>query len=123
MLTMLLVQGALAASPAWNLVPFGVGVYLHGRPGRGVTYSVTQAAGIATLAAGEVMRKDAVIAADEDAIGRADVFVTSGVVLALTSWTVALIDAGRLHELETSNAKAAVTAWDAAVARGPEGRR
>lgn len=116
MLTILLVQGALAASPLWNLAPFGVGVYLHGRPGRGVAYSATQAAGVGAVIAGEVMRAKAVDAEDDAGVKTADAIVTTGVVLGLASYVTALVDGGRLHELEVDRAKASVQAWDAARA-------
>lgn len=123
MLSVLLVQSALAANPLWNLAPFGVGVYLHDRPVRGVAYSTTQAAGIAAAVTGQVLLAKAAEAQDDAAIGRWQDVTTVGVAAAAASYVTAMIDAGRLHELEAEKAKAAVQAWDAALLAAREENR
>lgn len=123
MLSLLLVQCALAADPLWNLAPFGVGVYLHDRPVRGAVYSTTQAAGIATAVTGQILLTKAAQAQDDDAVSRWQDVTTVGVVAAAASYVTALIDAGRLHELEAERAKSAVQAWDAARVAAREAQR
>ncbi|MFZ5482268.1 MAG: hypothetical protein ACOZNI_36240 [Myxococcota bacterium] len=115
---LLAVASAAAAPPGWNLVPFGVGVYLHERPARGVAYSVTQAAGVAATAWGTAMVAEASEAGDDGALDQWSVVSSIGVGTAAASYFVSIFDAGRLHDLEREEAEKtarAVRAWDAAV--------
>lgn len=121
-----LLPGATAAPPVLNLVPFGVGVYLHDRPGRGVMYSTTQAAGAAGLAISAVMARQAGEADDVERVEQLGVVTSLSVTMLVASYFVSVLDGGRLHELEVKNATASVRSWDDAVRRaappsGPDG--
>jgi hypothetical protein len=120
MLSLLLVPCALAAPPALNLIPFGVGVYLHDRPVRGVVYSVTQAAGVAGLTAATVLTKQAGDENDVERVGQLGTVTAASVSVLAASYIVSVFDGGRLHELEQERARKAtadVRAWDEARAR------
>lgn len=113
MLTLLLVHGALAADPLWNLAPFGIGVYLHDRPLRGAIYTTTQAAGLGGAIASSVMLGRAADDGDVAGMRLWQDLTTGFVVLGAASYAAALVDGGRLHDLETEDRKASVRAWDA----------
>ncbi|HND34240.1 MAG TPA: hypothetical protein PLA94_29765, partial [Myxococcota bacterium] len=54
------------AGPGWTLVmPFGVGLYTHGKPVRGTVYAGTQAAGIAVAVSGSLLGDQATVAGDD----------------------------------------------------------
>jgi hypothetical protein len=119
MLTLLFVLPVAMAEPAgWNLVPFGVGVYVHHRPVRGVVYTVTQAAGIATAAYATVTGYRAAEVEDDDTFAHAQLLSLAGVTVAAGSYLASVLDGSRLHELEqqAGTARANVTAWDDARA-------
>lgn len=119
MLALALVSSALAAPPGWTLLPFGVGVYLHGKPARGAVYSATQAAGLGVLAFSSVKVAEAEEAEDEDAFYLWQNVSIASVTIAAASYAASVIDGSRLHELETAEtARASVTSWDLARARG-----
>ncbi|MDP2309682.1 MAG: hypothetical protein Q8P18_26920 [Pseudomonadota bacterium] len=107
---------AHAEPPGWAAVPFGVGVYVHHRPVRGLVYSATQAAGISTAAWATVVGYDAAYAEDDAAFAQAQAVSIAGVSLAAVSYLASLLDASRLHELEGGDpsARARVMAWDSA---------
>lgn len=109
---------ASAKPPEWSLVPFGVGVYVHGKPVRGVAYSATQAAGIATLTVATVKAYEAAEAEDEDTFAQWQTVSIAGVTVAVTSYLIGALDGSRLHELEMANEAAAdrVREWDVARA-------
>ncbi len=120
MLALALVSSALAAPPAWTLAPFGVGVYLHGKPVRGAAYSLTQAAGITTLA---IATSNAYAAAEDEDDARFEQWQgisIAGVSVAAVSYLASVLDGSRLHELEleeaSEEARARVTGWDQARA-------
>lgn len=116
MFLLALVSAALAAPPGWTIAPFGVGVYVHGKPVRGVGYSVTQAAGIATLAVASANAYEAAVADDEGRFNQWQAVSIAGVTLAAGSYLVSVLDGSRLHELEQEGetARARVRAWDRA---------
>ena len=120
MLVLALVSSAFAAPPGWTVVPFGVGVYVHGKPVRGAVYSVTQAAGIALGSVATVNAYAAADAEDDDAFAQWQTAGIAGITLASASYLASVIDGSRLHELEPESqaARASVVAWDVARARG-----
>jgi hypothetical protein len=113
-LLLLLLPAAHAAPAGWVVVPFGVGVYVHHRPVRGVAYTVTQAAGIATAAWATKVGYDAAVAEDDVTFGHAQAYSLAGVTLAAASYLVSVLDASRLHELEGADESARRTLgeWD-----------
>ncbi|MDO9280727.1 MAG: hypothetical protein Q7U06_02395 [Pseudomonadota bacterium] len=116
MILLALASAALAAPPGWTIAPFGIGVYVHGKPVRGVVYSATQAAGIATLAVASAKAYDAAVAEDEATFNQWQVLSVAGVTLAAGSYLASVFDGSRLHELEKEGetARARVQAWDVA---------
>jgi hypothetical protein len=119
------VSVALAAPPVLNLAPFGIGVYAHGRPLRGVVYSLTQAGGITAATLGTIYANEGAANADQPAIDKWSAVSAVGVATALTSYAVSLFDGSRLHDLEQKDAEEtarAVRAWDAAVVAAREER-
>jgi hypothetical protein len=118
MLALFLLPAALAAPPGWSLAPFGVGVYLHKKPVRGVVYSATQAAGIAGLVWSTAEAYDAAYAEDDDTFTKYQTLSIGAATLAVGSYLVSVMDSSRLHELEQQNAsaRASVLAWDASLA-------
>jgi hypothetical protein len=118
MLALLALQSALAAPPGLTLAPFGVGVYAHGKPLRGVVYSVTQAGGIATVAAATSLAYDAAEVEDDASFATWQAVGIAGVSVAAVSYLASVLDGARLHELEKEGAEARrrVEAWDAARA-------
>ena len=117
---LLFAASALAAPPALNLIPFGVGVYAHDRPLRGVMYSVTQVLGYSALAYGSVLADHAVDVGDDAGYYRYETVSALGATMGFGSWIVSAIDGGRLHELEGAAKAARLRAWDGqlATARG-----
>lgn len=113
---LLLTTAAFAASPVLNLLPFGVGVYVHDRPVRGIVYSVTQAAGFAALAYGSVRADQALAAEDAEGSYRWDAVSAVGATAGFGSWIVSALDGGRLHELEGQAQAARLKQWDAQLA-------
>lgn len=103
---------AVAAPPAWSLSPFGVGVYLHDRPVRGVLYSATQAIGWSALGYGAWQAGQN--GGDEPQAGFYQWQAVSaiGASVGFGSWLVSMIDAGRLHELEGAAAAGRLRTWD-----------
>lgn len=120
MLFLLAVSSALAAPPALNLLPFGVGVYVHGAPVRGVAYTVTQAAGFTTLALASRAGVAAIEAEEDEDLLRWQVTSGAAAGVALGSWFVSMVDAGKLHEKEAQAMPARVRAWDRALAAAEE---
>lgn len=118
MLTLALVSAALASPPGWTVAPFGVGVYVHGKPGRGVTYTATQAAGIAALTWGSIASAEATRAEDTEGFARWQAVSIAGITLAAGSYLVSVLDGSRLHDLEEEGqaARDRVRAWDDARA-------
>lgn len=118
MLPLALLSAALAAPPGWTLAPFGVGVYVHGKPGRGVAYSLTQAAGIATLSVATVEAYAAAAAEDDATFEQWQGVSMAGVSVAAVSYLVSVLDGSRLHDLEiqSGEARARVIEWDRAMA-------
>jgi hypothetical protein len=117
MMLALVLSSALAAPPGWALAPFGVGVYVHGHPGRGAVYTATQAVGFGTALAASLLAGTAADAGDEAGMATYGTVAAASVTLGITSWFVSSLDASRLHELESPPAASAVRAWDAARAR------
>ena len=119
MLALALISSALAAPPGLTLVPFGVGVYAHGKPGRGVVYSATQGAGIATLAVATTNAYAAALEEDEATFTQWQAISIAGVSVAAASYIASVFDGSRLHELEVASeqSRARVAGWDQAVAR------
>jgi hypothetical protein len=109
-----LLSAALAAPPGWTLAPFGVGVYVHGKPVRGAVYTATQAAGIATLTVATIKGYAAAEAEDDSEFASWQALSIAGVSLAATSYLASVLDGSRLHdlELEGANAKDRVQAWE-----------
>ena len=119
---MLLLLGLAHAAPAsWALAPFGVGVYVHDRPARGVLYTVTQAVGFTALAWGSVRADAALDAGNDQDYYRWEGVSALGATVGFGSWIVSAVDTGRLHELEATAATARLRTWDAQLllARGP----
>lgn len=109
-------QAAYAGDGGWTVVPFGVGVYVHHRPGRGVAYSVSQAvgAGVATWA---TIDADAAIEAEDDARFERDGWITgAGVGVFALSYAISLIDGAHLHDVQCAAQAGAPTGalalWD-----------
>lgn len=109
---LLLVGLSFAAAPAWSLLPFGVGVYAHHRPVRGLVYSLTQVAGFSALAYGSVQADRARDAEDEPTYYRWETVSALGATAGLGSWIGAAVDAGRLHDLEARAQADALRRWD-----------
>jgi hypothetical protein len=88
------------AGPGWALVlPFGVGTFTEGKPGRGVVYASTQAVGLGLAITGTVLGNEADLNEDLET-GEKWRFVTlGGASLGLASLFVSILDASRLHEL------------------------
>lgn len=122
MFLLALASAASASPPGWTLAPFGIGVYVHGKPVRGVGYSATQAAGIATLAVASVNAYDAVLAEDDAAVTQWQVLSIASVTLAAGSYLASVLDGSRLHELEGETARARVEAWEQARTFASRGR-
>ncbi|MDP2313211.1 MAG: hypothetical protein Q8P41_09925 [Pseudomonadota bacterium] len=115
MLLLALLSTAQAAPPGWTLVPFGVGVYVHGKPVRGVVYSATQAVGVATLTYASIQADSAALAEDEGAFKTWQAVSMAGVTVAAASFLVSVLDGSRLHDLEKdTTARDQVIAWDSA---------
>ena len=121
MLALLALHSAFAAPPGLSLAPFGIGVYAHGKPLRGVAYSLTQAGGIATAAVGTSFAYDAAELEDEAAFTTWQGVSLAGVSVAAISYLASVMDGARLHELEKEGAEARlrVQAWDEARAAAP----
>lgn len=117
---LLLVSLSLAAPPALNLLPFGVGVYAHDRPVRGVIYTVTQIVGFSVLTYGSIRTDQAMGDGDETEYYRWEGVSALGATAGFGSWIVSAVDGGRLHELEAAEKAARLREWDAQllVARG-----
>jgi hypothetical protein len=109
---LILLTQALAAHPAWTLCPFGVGVYLHDRPVRGIVYSVTQVAGWSLMAWGGGMANQYDAEEQPAEHYRWEAVGAAGVVMGAGSWFVSGIDGGRLHELEMKERATRLRAWD-----------
>lgn len=119
MLALALVSSAIAAPPGWTLLPFGVGVYLHGKPVRGAVYSATQAAGLGVLAYSTAKGYEAAEAEDDATFYLWQNVSIAAVTVAAASYAASVIDGSRLHELETAaTARATVMSWDLSRARG-----
>ena len=103
------ISSAGAASPVWTVAPFGVGVYLHKRPLRGVLYTATQAGGIATWCGATWPARYAVTDGDEAAYARWQGVLVGAATVTIASYILAVIDGGRLHELEVEASK---VAWE-----------
>src|SRR5688500_8716788 len=116
MVPIALLSAALAAPPGWTLAPFGVGIYVHGKPVRGATYTATQAVGIAALTWATVEGHAAAEAEDDAAFASWQALSIAGVSLAAGSYLVSVLDGSRLHDLELEgvNARNRVRAWDRA---------
>lgn len=122
MLALSLLASALAApppSPLLSLVPFGVGVYVYGKPGRGVAYSVTQAAGLGVLTYATIRTEQAAEAEDAAAYELWENVGIAAAAATVASYGASVIDASRLYEVRYGDgARASVEAWDRARARG-----
>lgn len=114
MFTLLLAAPALAASPVWGLLPFGIGAYAHDKPARGVVYTATQAIGLGTLIASQVAADRALDEGDDDTFATAQAAGAVGATLGVGSYFVGIVDTAKLHEIEVEKARAAVMAWDRA---------
>jgi hypothetical protein len=115
MLSLLLTQAAVAAPGGWAVVPFGVGVYLHGKPARGAVYTATQAAGIGVLTWGTVNGFTAAENEDETEFAKWQGVTVAGATVTALSYLVSVVDASRLHEIEMGNEeKERVMRWDEA---------
>ncbi len=112
----LFVSMAFAAPPALNLLPFGVGVYVHDRPVRGVLYSVTQAIGYSALIYGSTRADQAADTGDDAGYYRWETVSALGATAGFGSWIVSAMDGGRLHELEGADKAARLRIWDAQLA-------
>ena len=118
MLPLALLSAALASPPGWTIAPFGIGVYVHGKPARGVTYSATQAAGIAALTWASIEAADAAEVGDTESFTRWQAASIAGITVAAGSYLVSVLDGSRLHDLEAEgqDARDRVRAWDDARA-------
>ncbi len=114
MIWLLAISSALAAPPGWALAPFGVGVYVHGHPGRGAAYTATQAAGFGAAIAASVLAGPAADDGDLSGVATYGTIAAGGAALGIASWFASALDASRLHELEAAETAARVRAWDAA---------
>jgi hypothetical protein len=103
---------AFAAPPALSLLPFGVGVYAHHKPVRGILYSVVQAAGFTTLAIGSARADAAEAADDQAAYYRWEGISALGATAGFGGWLVSAVDGGRLHELEAASTADRLRTWD-----------
>lgn len=109
MLTLLLLSTAHAA-PGWTtIMPFGVGAYTHGKPGRGIVYTLTQTAGIAlsvtaTLVGDQMVRDEKV---EEAELYR--YLTAAGSSFAGAAYFVSVLDASRLHQLEAESQSRLIT--------------
>lgn len=118
MLAIALLSSALAAPPGLALAPFGVGVYAHGKPVRGAVYSLTQAAGIATLSLATVNAYAAAEAENEPEFVKWQSASIAGVSVLAVSYLASVLDGSRLHELEEEGqeARRRVVGWDRSLA-------
>lgn len=92
------------AGPGWTLVmPFGVGLYTHGKPVRGTIYAGTQAGGIALAVSGSLVGDQALVAGDNDSALTWRYITLGGASFAVASYFVALLDGSRVHQLELSD--------------------
>lgn len=98
-MVLLLVSAALAAPPVLNVLPFGVGVYAHKKPVRGIIYSVTQAGGIAGWYGATWPARYAAGSGDDAALGRWQAVLAGAASLTIGSYIVSVIDGGHLHDL------------------------
>lgn len=122
-----LLVACLASRPALGaehggfiLLPFGVSVYLHGKPVRGAVYTATQAAGIGVLSWGTVEANAAIDGAtgtvDDDAMARAQLIAGLGIGTFAISYVASIVDGSRLHETESAAAVAEVREFDRRLA-------
>lgn len=89
------------AGPGWTLVmPFGVGLYTHGKPVRGTVYAGTQAAGIAVAVSGSLVGDEATIAGDDQTALTWRFVTLGGASLGVVSYFVSLLDGSRVHQLQ-----------------------
>ena len=109
---LLLLSSAIAAPPAWNLCPFGVGVYLHDRPARGVLYTATQVLGWTALGVASWQGSQYNEVDDPADYYRWETVGAIGASVGFGSWIVSAVDGGRLHELEVEGNAARLRAWD-----------
>ena len=105
---------ASAAPAAWNIVPFGIGVYVHKRPLRGAAYTFAQAGGISTLSVASVLAADRAEEQDAAGVQRMQTLASIGVTAAIGGYFISVLDGARLHELEVEQAKLSVREWDRA---------
>lgn len=98
---LLLVSTALAAPPVLNVLPFGVGVYAHKKPVRGVVYTVTQVGGLAAWYGATWPARYASAEGDTAELTKWEVVLASAATMTIGSYIVSVIDGGRLHELHT----------------------
>ncbi len=101
---LLLVSAAMAEPAAFSLMPFGVDLYLRKKPGRGVLYTVTQAAGLATAIYGTIQSDKAIFEEDVEAGILWKVVTASGVTTGGASYLISVVDGSNLHMKEQ-------TAW------------
>jgi hypothetical protein len=106
-----------AAGDGWTVaVPFGVGLYVHGKPVRGVVYSATQAGGLAALVVGSTLGRQASSDGDTEQAELMQVVSAGGAAVAAASWLVSGIDGSRVHELEGREKAEALRAWERQLA-------
>lgn len=108
----LMVSSALASSPVVDLLPFGVGLYVHDRPVRGVAYTLTQVAGATVLGVATDRGLAAMEAEDSQELTRWQLVGSGGAALAFGSWFGSLVDTSRIRQLEAEEAAASARAWN-----------
>lgn len=105
-----------SAAPGWvAILPFGVGVYMHGHPVRGIAYSTTQAAGLTTVFVAAAGINDAIEANDATTIDQLRIVTGAAVGVTTVSYFLSMLDSARLYELQQSEAAVLrVRAWEQA---------
>lgn len=100
MLLLALLPTTLAAPPVLNVLPFGVGVYAHKKPLRGVIYTVTQAGGAGLWYGATWPARYAADIGDDATVQRWQGVLIGAATLTIGSYIVSIIDGSRLHDLE-----------------------
>lgn len=107
---LLFVTMAQAEPGAAALLPFGIDLYMHEKPARGLIYTLTQVVGVAAMVTGTV-QSDKLALEENDAGGTPWRALTAGgVTLAGGSYVVSMVDASNLRQKESV---AWLRRWDA----------
>lgn len=95
----LLLSAVAQAGTGWSvMMPFGVGAFVHDRPGAGAVYALTEAAGLTVLTIGTI-QGDRAYEAEDLAAGERWRFITAGgSSFAVASYFVSVLHASRLHD-------------------------